>query len=803
EALAAGTPPSGDLSLADGTPLALQRLGDGGWACVAGAPAGAADGVLTPAGLESMLERGRIGVYRHDLASDIVHCSRSACAVMNVRWRPEGVPLAEIRARIHPDDLPNVVASAHDAALRDGPTDIEARNRGADGRWRYIVTRRIAERDAHGRTQAFVGLMLDLSEPLESARKALELTRRLELTGSAAGVGVWVFRPDTREAEWNEQMWALSGLAREGAPPDPAQWIERVVHPDDRNRVLDEARRWLREGRPVFETELRVSHADGQVRWLVIRARLERAADGLRMFGVMLDVTERRAAEAALRSADQRAALAARGAGIGTWEREVASGRAIWDEQMFRLRGLEPCSEAPGLDERLACVHPDDVSVVRRVVAALIEHGEPADYEYRVRRPDGRERWLAARAVALRGDGGEVERLIGVNWDVTEAKDAERSRREREAAQRESRAKSQFMARMSHELRTPLNAVLGFTQLLQSDDDASAMQRRERLDRIRAAGAHLLELIDEVLDLSSLESGQLRLDIAAVPLDGVAREALAMVEPFAAERGVALDAGTLAGHALVDRTRLRQVLINLLSNANKYNRPGGRVRIEASRLDSHLAIRVADSGRGMTREQLAHLFEPFNRLGAEREGISGTGIGLVIARVLVERMGGSIAVQSEPGQGSVFELRLPLPGEAPPPARPPAGSASSSAAPRGRLLYIEDNPVNTLLVAELVAQRPGLALECAADGASGLARAAGGRPDLILIDMQLPDMDGHEVLRRLRAQAGTAATPCIALSANALPQDIEHALAEGFADYWTKPIDLGAVLSALDALFGA
>ncbi|HEX7382934.1 MAG TPA: PAS domain-containing protein, partial [Burkholderiaceae bacterium] len=648
------------LALPDGTPLALQRV-PGGWACVATPAPRAADGALTAPQLEAMLERGHVGVYRHDLASDVVSCSRRACEVLGVAWRPEGVPLAEIRARIHPDDLGRVTASAHDAESRDGPTDIEARNRGADGRWRYIVTRRIPERDAAGRTRAFVGLLLDLSEPLESARRALDLTRRLELTSAAAGVGVWAFRPATREAEWNDQMWALSGLPRDAAPPDPRQWIERIVHPADRTRVLDEARRWLDEGRPVFETEMRVRHGDGSVHWLVTRARLERDADGTRMFGVMLDVTERRTAEAALRSADQRAALAARGAGIGTWERDAAGGHALWDEQMFRLRGLEPTARMPLLEERLACVHPADRPGVRAVIEALVERGEPASYEYRVRWPDGTERWLAARAVAQRGTDGHVERLIGVNWDITEAKDAERSRRESESAQRESRAKSQFMARMSHELRTPLNAVIGFTQLLLAEGEATPAQRRDRLERIRAAGAHLLELIDEVLDLSSLESGQLRLDIAAVPLEGVAREALAMVEPFAAERGVALEAGALGGAALVDRTRLRQVLINLLSNAIKYNRHGGRVSLAAERLDSHLAIRVADTGRGMTRTQLEHLFEPFNRLGAEREGIAGTGIGLVIARVLVERMGGSIAVTSEPGRGSVFELRLPLP----------------------------------------------------------------------------------------------------------------------------------------------
>jgi PAS domain S-box-containing protein len=762
----------------------------------------------TGALLRLAVDLASIAIWRHDLAAGRLHLNDKAYAVLGLAPRAEGLAVDELAALIHPDDLARVRASVEESLRSARPVDVQARYRRSDGSWRRLLMRRVVQRGADGTALAFVGVALDVTGQLDSSRHALELARRLELTTAAAGVGVWIYRTARREVEWNDRMFALSGLPGGSEPLEPRRWVERVVHPDDRERARRETRRWLREARPDFEIELRVLHADGSVRWVVNRARLDRGAQGETFLGIALDVTERHRTQQALRNADERAALAARGAGIGTWERDLKSGQAQWDEQMFHLRGLEPQPQAPDAAGRMAEVHPDDRAAVR-AAHALAAAGAPASYEYRVRWPDGSQRWLAARAVPLADEHGATERLIGVNWDITEARNADHARRETELALRESRAKSQFLARMSHELRTPLNAVLGFTQLLQVEEDGSASARGARLAHIRTGGEHLLALIDEVLDLSSLEAGQVRLDIAAVPLAEVAREALAMVERLAAERGIAIETGALEGSPLVDRTRLRQVLINLLSNAIKYNRPGGRVSLRASAIDSQLSIRVADTGRGMSREQLAHLFEPFNRLGVEREGIEGSGIGLVIVKVLVERMGGAVSVTSEAGRGSVFELKLRLPEAQAAAAVPhdealrrPAAAAHGHDSRRGRLLYIEDNPVNTLLVAELVAQRPALALACANDGASGVARARELRPDLILVDMQLPDFDGHEVLRRLRLQAETASIPCIALSANAMSEDIDRALGAGFADYWTKPIDLKAFLAALDTLFG-
>jgi CheY-like chemotaxis protein/anti-sigma regulatory factor (Ser/Thr protein kinase) len=307
-----------------------------------------------------------------------------------------------------------------------------------------------------------------------------------------------------------------------------------------------------------------------------------------------------------------------------------------------------------------------------------------------------------------------------------------------------------------------------------------------------------------VLDLSRLESGEMRLRLEPVALETAVRETLPLVEREAHARGVAVTCGALDAVVRADPTRLRQVLLNLLSNGIKYNRDGGRVHLEASKDHDHVRLVVRDSGRGLEAAQLAHLFEPFNRLGIEREGIDGTGVGLAIVKSLVEAMGGRIDASSEPGVGSEFvvqleDARLSVPQPAPPPAAP----APTPSSYRGTIVYIEDNPVNVLIVEELVARCPGLVIESTIDGTRGVQRTRELAPDLVLVDMQLPDFDGHEVLRRLRADPATAHIPCIALSANAMPEDIERALSTGFADYWTKPIDLKAFMGAMGRLFGA
>jgi hypothetical protein len=770
----------------------------------------------THAQLELALQLGGIAIWRHDLATNRLYYDDQGWRILGLTPRPEGLSLDEVRALIHPDDLPAVQAAMQRAVTSHAPTDMEARYRHADGHWLDILTRRVTQRDAHGQPIAFIGVGLDVTERLNEQRRLQELTRRLELAASVANLAIWTYDHETGVAQWNEQMYAVHGLDPAEPAPGLEQYLERFVPASDR-AAMHEAFHRVRAstGDEPVRGELRIVRTDGALRELSGRMRMMRGGSGPRMIGTLVDVTEQRARERALREAHERAALAARAVGLGTWDYDRRTGIGHWDEQMWRLRGLQPRgTDALPEAERHALVHPDDLPALLREYDDSARERRASSTQFRVRWPDGSWHWLASRSMPTFDEQGVELRRIGVNWDVTQAREAEQARQERVLAQRESRAKSQFLARMSHELRTPLNAVIGFAQLLLSNK-AQALhgEPREQLQHIQAAGEHLLALVNDVLDLSSLESGEIRLEPQPLALGSLHDAAVPMVAALASTYGVRLERGELAHDVMADPTRLRQVLLNLLTNAIKYNRPGGRVQVQSHAFGDLVVLQVRDSGRGMASEQLLHVFEPFNRLGLEGKGIEGTGIGLAIVKANVERMGGSVHVQSTPGVGSLFEVRLPSAASAaagaaaapltlPSPSSAPVTAAAPAPARLGRLLYIEDNPVNALIVRELISQRGNLTLDEADDGASGIHSAREYRPDLILIDMQLPDFDGLEVLRRLRADPSTAAIPCIALSANAMPEDIQLALGAGFADYWTKPLDFRVFLGALDTLFG-
>jgi PAS domain S-box-containing protein len=766
--------------------------------------------------LRLAVDLGNIAIWRQDLRTNRFHYNYRAYQVLDIAPRPEGLSLDEVRAMIHPDDLPRVVAAASTALESDRPVDMEARYRRADGSWRYVLTRRMLRRDVHGQPLEFVGVALDVTEQVDKSRRANELAQRLEIATHSAGVGVFSRDPDTEEGEWNAEMFRMMGRQPELGVPSRDEWIATIIHPDDRAAMRTVREELLAAQDDRHEQMYRILRPDGEVRWMVNRARRV-LRNGRRMiFGITLDVTDRVRTEAALRSANERVALTARSVGLGTWEWDPATGDTVWDEQMWRLRGRQPRAEPPDEAERCEMAHPEDSERVMAVLERAVAQGRSAAYEFRVVWPDGSVHWLASRSTPMTGPEGTGTRYLGVNWDITDSVSAEAARRDKMVAQRESEAKSQFLARMSHELRTPLNAVLGFAQLLQLDSAAASPEQRGRVEHILAAGEHLLSLINDVLDLSSLQSGQLKLDLQAVPLAELVGEAMPLVSALADSAQVALRAGSIDGVAWGDRIRLRQVLINLLTNAIKYNRAGGQVMVESRVAGDQVALRVHDTGRGLTREQRRHLFEPFNRLGIEREGIEGTGIGLAIVKTLVTRMGGALDVQSELGRGSMFEVRLqradappavdmPAPSAPaaplPPPAEPVRGDVQAPARVAGaQLVYIEDNPINVMLVEELIASRPGLHVVSEPNGERGVERVRALRPDLVLVDMQLPDFDGFEVLRRLRAAPETATIPCIAVSANAMPDDIARALAAGFVEYWTKPINFGAFLRSIEAL---
>ena len=750
---------------------------------------------------------GRIGVWERDVRTLQGRWDRHAWRLWDMPSREAAPPFEQVLQGVAPEDRDAFARLFHDSIKRCGNYSTRLRIVTASGRLRHIRTQWAVRPGADGLPERAVGILIDDTEPYEQTQREMALARRLEMATSAAGVAVWTVTLKTGEVHWDDQMQRLHGGPGVPVPATLAAYMKRYLHRDDHAAAVEALRALLGRHTGLVDLDLRVKRPDGSMRRVASRTSIEHDEHGGTLCGVMLDVTERHADELRLREAAERVALATRGAGIGTWETDLTAEFGWWDEQMFRLRGREPRAAPVANAERLAWVHPDDREHIAAEVRDAIAADRPSNSTFRVIWPDGSVHWLASRSVPVRDGNGRTVRRIGINWDITDTRAAAEAQQEIRLAQRESQAKSRFLARMSHELRTPLNAVLGFAQLLLADgpqQDAAMVRRRAK--HIHAAGRHLLSLINDVLDLSSLESGERPLKRAPVPLQPLVESVLPLVETMAAQYRVELRAGPLDAAVAADAMRLRQVLINLLSNAIKYNRRDGWVSVAAQASGGQVRLRVEDCGRGMTPEQLQQVFEPFNRLGVEAEGIDGTGIGLAIVRASMERMGGRIEVESTAGSGSCFTLVLDQ-------AQPPDGDDDDSAftpldwsapaeAPQQRLLYIEDNPVNLLIVSELVSRRPQLHFDAAPDGASGVARARATQPSMILIDMQLPDFDGHEVLRRLRADPLTAGIRCIALSANAMPDDIQQALAEGFDDYWTKPLDFKRFMAALDAHFG-
>ena len=374
-------------------------------------------------------------------------------------------------------------------------------------------------------------------------------------------------------------------------------------------------------------------------------------------------------------------------------------------------------------------------------------------------------------------------------------------------AEKANRAKTDFLSGMSHELRTPLNAILGFAQLMESATPEPTPSQRRNIEQIAKAGWYLLELINQILDLALIESGKLTLSVEPVSLLEVMLECREMIEPQAQKRGIAMTFPSFETPCFVnaERTRIKQVLINLLFNAVKYNKPAGSVTVDITPIPPNsIRISVRDTGAGLTAEQLAQLFQPFNRLGKEAGGEEGTGIGLVVSKRLVDMMGGVIGADSSVALGSVFWIELSLTHAPSLVVQEPELAAitvrlTQDGAPQRTLLYVEDNPANLDLIEQIIARRPDLRLLSAADGELGIEYARAYLPDVILMDINLPGISGGEALKILRADPATAHIPIIALSANALPSDIAKGLNAGFFNYLTKPIKVNQFLEALNA----
>jgi signal transduction histidine kinase/CheY-like chemotaxis protein len=427
-------------------------------------------------------------------------------------------------------------------------------------------------------------------------------------------------------------------------------------------------------------------------------------------------------------------------------------------------------------------------------------------YELTYIRKDGSRFPAIVSITALRDEAADLIGYLLIGTDNSARKLVELQLNDAvAAAEKANLAKSDFLSSMSHELRTPLNAILGFAQLVETGTPAPTPAQKRSVDQILKAGWYLLDLINEILDLALIESGKLSLSVEPVSLQEVLMECRSMVESQARQRSIGMAFPRLSARSYVkaDRTRLKQVLINLLFNAIKYNQPSGHVSVEcAEPSPGTLRISVRDTGAGLTPEQVSQLFQPFNRLGQEGGKEEGTGIGLVVTQRLVELMGGEIGVDSTQGVGSVFWVEMALataPGLALEISAEPPPAPSVDGQPMQTVLYVEDNPANLELVEQIIARRSNLRLLGAADASLGIEFARVYKPSVILMDINLPGISGTEAMKVLRGDPATAHIPIIALSANAVPRDIQRGLEAGFFNYITKPIKVSQLMDAIDA----
>jgi len=428
-------------------------------------------------------------------------------------------------------------------------------------------------------------------------------------------------------------------------------------------------------------------------------------------------------------------------------------------------------------------------------------------YELTYIRKDGSRFPAIVSITALRDDYAAIIGYLLIGTDNSVRKQVELELKQAMSiAEKANLAKSDFLSSMSHELRTPLSAILGFAQLIESGTPQPTPSQKRSVDQILQAGWYLLELINEILDLSLIESGKLSLSPEPMSLVEVMLECQAMIEPQAQKRGISVSFPQfeIAYFVKADRTRVKQVLINLLSNAIKYNKVDGTVVVTCLlSTPGRIRICVKDTGEGLSPEKLAQLFQPFNRLGQEASVEEGTGIGLVVCKRLVELMGGVIGVESMVGKGSVFWIELNLTAK-PQVIASPDGPAAITQAPAPAhahlrtLLYVEDNPANLMLVEDLIARRPDIRLLSARDGLHGIEIARASQPDVILMDINLPGISGIKALKILAEDPATKHIPVVALSANAMHHDIEKGLEAGFFRYLTKPIKVNEFMDTLD-----
>jgi PAS domain S-box-containing protein len=644
-------------------------------------------------------------------------------------------------------------------------------------------------------TDAF-NQMLDQIESQDHELRGNE--EKLAQAQRVAHLGHWERDLEADHIYWSDETFRIFGL-----PPEQKdiqfERFQELIHSEDRE-VVKEAITKAIDGGPRYEIEYRIVRPDGEIRFVHSQADIVKDSSGRarHMFGTTQDVTQQKRAEQALRDAEHKYRAIFENAIEGMFQTTPDGKILSANPALARMFGYDSAEELINNVTDIAptiYVDPKRRDEFKRMIEA---QGSVELFEYEVLRKDKSRLWLCENSRVVRDSEGKVVYYEGTVEDITERKRVEE-------VERASKAKSEFLSRMSHELRTPLNAILGFGQLLERQSPTPV--QKTRIAYILDAGRHLLNLINEILDIARVESGRFQLSLEPVLVEHAVDEAIELIRPVAAERSIQIERFALLENSpsiLADRQRLKQVLLNFLSNAAKYNRPGGRVIVDlAPQEGERFRISVSDEGPGIPPDKRARLFSPFDRLGAENSETQGTGLGLALSKRLTEAMGGTIG-EGGPAMGACFWIEFPLVKSVqeqvianrstPVELAPISGDEKT-------LLYIEDNLSNLTLVEQLLGECAPIKLISAMQGQLGIELAMRHQPDLILLDVHLPDVNGAEVLARLKARPRTREIPVVILSADATKSQINRLISLGADDYLTKPLDVDCFFKVIEDHF--
>lgn len=752
------------------------------------------------------IEAAGLGLWEWEVAEDYFTVDATVAGLLG---RPElaDAPFKSEKMTdlTHPDDRDLVSHTIQNLLESDiSSSSLEHRIIKPSGEQRWLsIKASVVKRGAAGTPETVAGVVQDLTERKQAELDLRAEKRRYDLATTGSLIAIWEWEAHTGRTSWSPRACEMLGIDPSISSGDRALLVD-WAHPDDLERVRQALFDHIDTGTP-FDSEFRMRHSDGH--YITVRSRGQSEYDDqgqlVRMAGSMIDITAERKAEIAAQRAGMRTQLALEAAGLGTWDFDTRTKSIVMDQPLADLIGR------PGLggwevsrEQMYSLTAPEDIERVRPRMAALAK-GE-VDYvrdEYRIVHADGRRIWILAHVGVAERDGeGRPTRLVGVVQDLTERKRAEAAlRHAKERAEAASEAKSNFIATMSHEIRTPLNGVLGVAQLL----SLSQLDERQRtyVDTLMSSGKMLAGVIDDVLDISRIEAGKLKLVRKPVRIAQWLHETVESHASAAREKGLAFKIVTEAHDdhiAQIDPQRMAQVVGNLVSNAVKFTEAGGvEIRLSLAGRD-RLRIEVADDGPGIDAQMQAAIFNRFTQadMSPSRQH-GGSGLGLAIARELAALAGGQVGVVSAPGEGSTFWVEIPAPnGEE---ERLPGSQSRALRAiePGLKILIVEDHAINRDMLGDMMRQS-GFSVEMAASGEAALEMLADRRFDAVLLDLHMPGIGGHETLRRIRdGETGARDIPVFLITADATPQARDLGAEFGADGFFTKPVDMGAVVDAL------